>query len=62
LVRKYFLYIDEKPSSNALKNAKTIRLNAEKLTAEDWRNRGKWAAYETATEDMLRKTHHQAAP
>lgn len=33
-----------------------------KLTAEDWRNRGKWPDYEAAVTDMLLKTSTQQAP
>ncbi len=33
-----------------------------KLTGEDWRNRARWADYEAALEDMLRKTSTLQAP
>ena len=33
-----------------------------KITAEDWRNREKWALYETAVNDMLRYTSTETAP
>jgi polyphosphate kinase 2 (PPK2 family) len=32
------------------------------LTREDWRNRGKRAAYEEAVEEMLARTDTQVAP
>jgi hypothetical protein len=37
-------------------------LKAWKLTAEDWRNRGKRREYEVAVEEMLDRTDHAAAP
>ncbi|HEX8201476.1 MAG TPA: polyphosphate:AMP phosphotransferase [Isosphaeraceae bacterium] len=33
-----------------------------KLTAEDWRNRDRWASYEAAACDMIEKTGSEAAP
>jgi len=33
-----------------------------KLTDEDWRNRGQWAAYEKAVEEMLQRTSPPKAP
>lgn len=33
-----------------------------KLTGEDWRNRGRWPAYEAAVTDMLLKTSTRQAP
>lgn len=33
-----------------------------KLTEEDWRNRGKWGAYELAVEEMIRRTSTRQAP
>jgi AMP-polyphosphate phosphotransferase len=33
-----------------------------KITAEDWRNRHKWAAYELAANDMLAHTSTPNAP
>ena len=33
-----------------------------RLTAEDWRNRGKRREYEAAVEEMLDRTDHAAAP
>jgi polyphosphate:AMP phosphotransferase len=33
-----------------------------KLTEEDWRNRGKWDAYERAVDDMIRRTSTEDAP
>ena len=37
-------------------------LKAWKLTDDDWRNREKRKAYESAVEDMLRETDHKPAP
>lgn len=33
-----------------------------KITDEDWRNREKWDAYETAVDEMLQKTSTESAP
>ena len=33
-----------------------------KLTQEDWRNRAKWDAYQTAARDMIEKTSCDSAP
>ena len=33
-----------------------------KLTEEDWRNRGKWDAYQAAALDMIEKTGTPEAP
>ena len=33
-----------------------------KITDEDWRNREKWEAYESAVNDMVDAHQHRAAP
>jgi polyphosphate kinase 2 (PPK2 family) len=33
-----------------------------KITEEDWRNRGKWPAYEAAICDMIDRTSTEIAP
>ncbi len=33
-----------------------------KLTEDDWRNRERWDDYQAAAEEMLRRTHSDAAP
>ncbi|TVR45482.1 MAG: UDP-galactose-lipid carrier transferase [Planctomycetota bacterium] len=62
IIRKYFLHIDAQTQLERFDARKDNPLKSWKLTPEDWRNRDKWACYESATEDMLARTHHAHAP
>ncbi|MEG0741346.1 MAG: polyphosphate:AMP phosphotransferase [Clostridia bacterium] len=62
IVRKFWLQID---SDEQLKRFVARRDDPQKqwkITDEDWRNREKWLAYETAVNEMLQKTHTAHAP
>ena len=49
-------------SCGASRSARTSPFKRFKITADDWRNREKWDAYETAICDMLDRTSTEIAP
>jgi polyphosphate kinase 2 (PPK2 family) len=61
-IAKFFLHIDRKTQLARFEARETDPLKKYKLSAEDWRNRKKWTAYEDATQDMLDRTHRPDAP
>jgi AMP-polyphosphate phosphotransferase len=59
---KLWLHISEEEQLARFESRKDDPLKQYKLTDEDWRNRGKRAAYEEAVEDMLERTGTSLAP
>ena len=58
---KLWMHVSEREQLKRFKAREKDALKSWKLTAEDWRNREKRAAYEEAVEDMLAKTDHEGA-
>jgi AMP-polyphosphate phosphotransferase len=59
---KFWLHLSENEQLHRFRSREVDPLRQWKLTEEDWRNRGKRAAYERAIEEMLDKTDHEVAP
>ena len=59
---KCFLHITPGEQARRFKDRITNPLKRWKLSYEDFRNRSRWADYEVAIEDMLRKTSLRRAP
>lgn len=62
IVLKFFINISPDVQLERFNERAAIPTKNWKLTDEDWRNREKWAAYETAIDDMLRYTNTTRAP
>jgi len=59
---KFWLHLSSAEQLRRFKAREQDPLKTWKLTAEDWRNRGKRRLYKAAVEDMLDRTDHEAAP
>jgi AMP-polyphosphate phosphotransferase len=59
---KLWLHISDAEQLRRFERRRDDPLKAWKLTEEDWRNRGRRAAYEAAIEDMLERTDTEWAP
>lgn len=62
VVVKFWLQIDQDEQMRRFKEREDTPFKRFKITAEDWRNRDKWAAYELAVHDMVDRTSTTAAP
>ena len=62
ILAKFWIHISREEQLRRFEERKRIGYKAWKLTDEDWRNRGKWDAYEEAVEEMLLKTSTRTAP
>ena len=62
ILAKFWIHISREEQLKRFKQRKAIGYKAWKLTDDDWRNRGKWGAYEEAVEEMLVKTSTGTAP
>ena len=62
IVFKFWIHISQAEQLKRFKEREQTNYKSWKLTDEDWRNRGKWADYEAAAEDMLLKTSTHPAP
>jgi len=62
IVVKFWLTISEAEQLRRFQERQTTRFKRFKITDEDWRNREKWDAYETAIGDMLDFTSTEIAP
>jgi polyphosphate:AMP phosphotransferase len=62
VVVKFWLAISKEEQLNRFKERETIGFKRFKITEEDWRNRKKWDAYETAVCDMVDRTSTSSAP
>jgi polyphosphate kinase 2 (PPK2 family) len=59
---KFWLHLSSAEQLRRFKAREREPLKAWKLTAEDWRNRGKRSQYKAAVEEMLDRTDHPDAP
>jgi polyphosphate kinase 2 (PPK2 family) len=59
---KFWMHISPEEQLRRFEQRKDTPYKSWKLTDEDWRNRGKWGAYEEAVNEMLLKTSTRAAP
>jgi polyphosphate kinase 2 (PPK2 family) len=59
---KFWLAISPEEQLRRFKDRQTTPYKQYKLTEEDWRNRKKWEAYETAACDMIARTSTDDAP
>jgi len=62
VVVKFWLTISKEEQFKRFKAREKIAFKRFKITDEDWRNRKKWDAYETAVCDMVDRTSTTAAP
>jgi polyphosphate kinase 2 (PPK2 family) len=62
VIVKFWLHISADEQLKRFTEREGDPLKRWKLTDEDWRNRERRADYETAIEEMLRRTDHEAAP
>jgi polyphosphate:AMP phosphotransferase len=62
VVAKFWLQISKEEQLRRFKEREQTRFKRFKITAEDWRNRDKWDAYQEAAADMIERTSTAAAP
>ena len=62
VVAKFWLQIDKDEQLKRFKLREKTSFKRFKITAEDWRNRDKWDAYQIAAEDMVERTSTSLAP
>ena len=62
IIVKYWLHISRDEQLKRFEERKRTGYKEWKLTDEDWRNRAKWADYESAANEMLLKTSTRTAP
>ena len=62
VVVKFWLAIGKDEQYRRFKEREKVAFKRFKITAEDWRNRKKWDAYESAVCDMVDRTSTTAAP
>lgn len=62
VICKVWLHISKEEQLRRFKDRERDPFRSHKLTAEDWRNRARWAEYAAAVEDMLGKTSTPEAP
>ena len=62
VVLKFWLHIDKDEQERRFKERMQDPAKQWKITDEDWRNREKWDAYETAVNEMLVRTSTTYAP
>jgi polyphosphate kinase 2 (PPK2 family) len=62
IVAKFWLQISKEEQLRRFKEREKTRFKRFKITAEDWRNRDKWDAYQQAAADMIERTSTAHAP
>jgi polyphosphate:AMP phosphotransferase len=62
VLAKFWLAVSKDEQYRRFKQRETVAFKRFKITAEDWRNREKWDAYEAAVCDMVDRTSTAAAP
>ena len=62
VVLKFWLHISPQEQLSRFKQRKLEPHKQHKITAEDWRNRNKWADYEQAINEMVSRTNTDNAP
>jgi polyphosphate:AMP phosphotransferase len=59
---KFWLQISEEEQLKRFKGRESTQFKHYKITEDDWRNRKKWAAYQSAAADMVQRTSTDIAP
>jgi len=62
IVHKFWLHISPEEQLRRFKEREVTQWKQYKITDEDWRNRGRWQAYEDAVHDMVSRTSTHYAP
>jgi len=62
VVAKFWLQISPEEQLKRFRERQRTRFKHFKITAEDWRNRKKWDAYQEAAADMIERTSTAHAP
>lgn len=62
VIVKFWLQISKEEQLNRFQERQNTPFKRFKITEEDWRNREKWDAYETAVCDMIDRTSTEHAP
>lgn len=62
VVHKFWLHISPDEQLRRFKEREETTWKQYKITDEDWRNRGRWQAYEEAVHDMVSRTSTRGAP
>jgi polyphosphate kinase 2 (PPK2 family) len=62
IVAKFWLAITPEEQLRRFKARQRTPYKRFKITAEDWRNRKKWPAYEQAVNDMIERTSTEPGP
>ena len=62
VVVKFWMAIGKDEQFRRFKQREQVEFKRFKITDEDWRNREKWEAYETAVCDMVDRTSTASAP
>ena len=62
VLMKFWLHITPDEQLRRFKEREKTPWKQHKITAEDWRNRDKWDAYESAVNDMVARTSTEYAP
>lgn len=62
IVAKFWLTISKEEQFKRFKARESVSFKQFKITADDWRNRKKWDAYELAVSDMVDRTSSSLAP
>jgi len=62
VIVKFWLQISQKEQLTRFRARERTSFKRFKITAEDWRNRKKWHAYERAVSDMVNRTSTEIAP
>ncbi len=62
IIIKFWLHIDKDEQLRRFEERQNTPEKRWKITDEDWRNRDKWDAYETAVDEMLHYTNTEYAP
>lgn len=62
IVHKFWLHISPEEQLRRFKEREVTQWKQYKITDEDWRNRGRWQAYEEAVHDMVSRTSTRSAP
>jgi AMP-polyphosphate phosphotransferase len=62
IVVKFWLQISKAEQLRRFKQREKVSFKRFKITAEDWRNRKKWSAYEVAICDIVDRTSTEIAP
>jgi polyphosphate kinase 2 (PPK2 family) len=61
-VVKFWIHISPKKQKKRFKSREKVSYKRYKLTADDWRNRERWDAYQHAVHEMVERTSSAHAP